>query len=158
MVWQRTKLGVGVVATGLVVTLGLAVLPVATASATTTTTNSAICTAYNAEQANSGEASGKLQNVMEADSKWPAIQKAALSTFSSQQGAERHLASTLSSASAKLRAAVTVSIQLYSTFESIVKSSKSLFQFERRLDAAEASPKVKAADKVLDSFTKLCGP
>jgi hypothetical protein len=159
MVWQRTKFGGGAAALGLVETLGLAVLPVApiAASASATIATSAICEAYKAEVAKSGQDIGTLTTVEESG-KWPAIRKAVLSVYSSEVSLEKRFASTLSGASAKDKAAVAVTIQLFDTYKSIVRSSKSLGQYDNRLEAAASSPKVNAADKILNHYLNVCVP
>jgi hypothetical protein len=157
MMWQRAKVGAGVVAMGLVVTLGLAVLPVATTTASATIATSAICKAYNAEQVRSTKATNKLDTVMKSG-KWPAIQKVLLSTFNTEATSEQQFESLLGGAPAKVKAAIGVSLQVVNKFKSIIQSSKSLTQFENRVTAAENTPKFKAAEDTLDSYTtKACG-
>jgi hypothetical protein len=156
MLRQRAKVGVGVVATGLALVLALAVIPAVTASASIYT--SSICKAAKAEEAKSAKGTASLTKAMESGN-WPVIQKKLLSIFNGEAGAEKQLANALSGASAKVKAAAAVSLSLVSKFKTIIQNAKSLTQFETGITAAESSPKIKAAEKVLDNYsTKLCGP
>jgi hypothetical protein len=155
MLVQRAKVGVGVIATGLALVLALAVVPAVTASASINT--SSICKAAKVEAAKSAKGSASLGKAMESGN-WPVIQKKLLSIFNGEAGAEKAYASVLSGASAKVKAAAAVSLSLVAKFKTIIQNAKSLAQFESGITAAESSPKIKAAEKVLDSYsTKLCG-
>jgi hypothetical protein len=155
MLVQRAKVGMAVMATGLALVLALAVVPAVTASATIAT--SSICKAYKSEVAKSTKGTASLTKSMESGN-WPVIQKKLLSIFNGEASSEKAFASVLSGASAKVKAAVTVSLSLVSKFKSIIEKATSLAQFESGITAAESSPKIKGAEKVLDAYTtKLCG-
>jgi hypothetical protein len=136
--------------------VAMALLPAATASATIE--KSAICKAYANDVNQQTKGSTALAKEM-ASGKWSAIQKALLSTFSHEASAEKDFSTFLSGASAKVKAAANVAIGLNSTFKSIIQHSTSLAQFESGITKAEALPKVTAALKVLDNYTKSlkCG-
>jgi hypothetical protein len=51
-----------------------------------------------------------------------------------------------------------VALKLDNSFKTIISNSSSLTQFESGITAAESTPKVTAALKVLDAYSaKLCG-
>lgn len=155
MLVQRAKVGVGVIATGLALVLALAVVPAVTASASVNI--SSICKAYKGEVAKSTKGTASLTKAMESGN-WPVIQKKLLSIFNGEASSEKEFAAFLSGASAKVKAAAAVSLSLVSKFKTIIENAKSLTQFEQGITAAESTPKIKAAEKVLDSYTtKLCG-
>jgi hypothetical protein len=152
---QRGKVGVAVMATGLALMLALAVMPAATASASIE--SSSICKVYKSEVAQSTKTSTKEAKLMESGN-WKGIQKYLLSTFKTEAVTEKEFASVLNGASAQVKAAAQVSLGMVAKFKTVVQNSTSLTQFETGITAAESTPKVTAALKVLDAFTtKLCG-
>jgi hypothetical protein len=139
----------------LVVGLALALVPAATASASIE--KSAVCRAYNSEVTKQTKGSANLAKDMESGN-WSSIRGALLATFNGEANAEKEFAAYLSGASAKVKAAAAVALKLDSTFKTIIESSSSLQQFETRITAAESTPRVTAALKVLDSYSKsICG-
>ncbi|MGA2306999.1 MAG: hypothetical protein ABSH29_22830 [Acidimicrobiales bacterium] len=135
--------------------VAMAVLPVATASATPG--GSSICKAYNAEETKEVKASAALAKDVDSDN-WAVIKKDLLATFKGESSAEKGFDAYLSGASAKVKSAAAVVLKLDSTFKTIVQSSSSLTAYEKGITAAEETPKVHAALKVLDSYTTaLCG-
>jgi hypothetical protein len=135
--------------------LALALVPAATASASIE--KSAVCQAYKSEVTKQAKGSANLAKEMESG-KWSSIRGALLATFNGEANAEKQFAAYLSGASAKVKAAAAVALKLDSTFKTIIESSSSLQQFETRITAAESTPKVTAALKVLDSYSKtICG-
>jgi len=147
----RAKLSVALLAA----TVGLAVLPAATASATVA--KSSICAAYKSEEGKESKASTQIGKDMESGN-WASLKKALLSTFKSEAGAEKEFTAYLNGASAKVKTAAAVILKLDGSFKTIIQNSTSLTQFESGITAAESTPKVKAALDVLDTYTtKLCG-
>ena len=147
----RAKLSAALLA----VVVALAVLPVATASATVA--KSSLCTSYKSEETKQSKASSALAKDIESGS-WASIKKALLSAFNGEAGAEKQFAAYLSGAPAKVKAAAAVVLKLDGSFKTIIQNSNSLTSFESGITAAESSPKVKAALSTLDSYTtKLCG-
>ncbi len=147
----RAKLSAALLA----VVVALAVLPVATASATVA--KSSLCTSYKSEETKQSKASSALAKDIESGS-WASIKKALLSAFNGEAGAEKQFAAYLSGAPAKVKAAAAVILKLDGSFKTIIQNSNSLTSFESGITAAESSPKVKAALSTLDSYTtKLCG-
>jgi hypothetical protein len=139
----------------LALVVAMAVLPVATASATLA--KSSICKAYKSEEAKQLKSSTALAKDV-LSGKWAVIKKDLLATFNGEAGAEKQFAAYLSGASAKVKSATAVVLKLDGSFKTIIQSSSSLTAFESGITAAEATPKVKAALKVLDAYTtKLCG-
>jgi trehalose/maltose hydrolase-like predicted phosphorylase len=147
---QWAKLGAGAMAIG----VAMAVWPAASASAGVE--KSSICTAYKAEEAKQVKASTALTKDIESGN-WATIQKAMLSTFASEAGAERQFDAYLNGASAKVKAAAAVALQLDASFKTVIEKSTSLTSFEAAITKAESTPKVTAALKVLDAYSgKLC--
>jgi hypothetical protein len=144
---RRARLGIGTLAVGLAVTL----LPAATASATVE--KSSICKAYQSEVTKQTKASGTLAKEM-ASGKWSSIKSTLLSTFNGEASAEKQFNGYLNGASAKVKAAAAVALQLDSTFKKVIQNSTSLQQFETGITNAESTPKVTAALKVLDNYSK----
>jgi hypothetical protein len=135
--------------------VAMAVLPVAAASATLG--ESSICKAYKAEETKDVKASAALAKDVDSD-KWAVIKKDLLAAFKGEAGAEREFDAYLNGASAKVKSAAVVVLNLDSSFKSIVENSSSLTAYETGVAAAEGTPKAKAALKVLDSYTTtLCG-
>jgi hypothetical protein len=133
----------------------MAVVPVATASATPG--GSAICKAYKAEETKEVKASAALAREDDSDN-WTVIKKDLLATFKGESGAEEQFDAYLSGASSKVRSAAAVVLKLDGTFKTIAQSSSSLTAYETGISEAQETPKVKAALKVLDSYTTaLCG-
>lgn len=155
MLWQRSRLGVGMLVVGLALTLALALMPEATASASIA--KSSVCSAYKTEVTKQAKGSAKLAKEMESGN-WAAIKGALLATFNGEANAEKQFAAYLSGASAKVKSAAAVALKLNSTFKTVIESSSSLQQFETEITAAESTPKVTAALKVLAGYSKhLCG-
>lgn len=139
----------------LAVVMAMAVLPVATASATLA--KSSICKAYKTEVAKQLKSSTALAKDVESGN-WAVIKKDLLATFNGEAGAEKEFANYLSGASSKVKSAAAVVLKLDGSFKTIIQKSSSLTAFESGITAAEETPKVTAALKVLDSYTtKLCG-
>jgi hypothetical protein len=139
----------------LAVVVAMAVLPMATASATLA--RSSVCKSYETEVAKQTKSSAALEKDIESGN-WAVIKKDLLATFKGEAGAERQFAAYLSGASSKVKAAAAVVLKLDGSFKTIIQNSSSLTAYETGITAAEATPKVKAALKVLDSYTtKLCG-
>jgi hypothetical protein len=150
----KAKIGAGILALG----LATVVWPVSTASATTATVaTSSLCTAYKGEQAKQESASTSLEKVM-ASGKWSKIQKAMLATFGTELNTEKQFIGLLSGASSKVKAAAAVALKLDSEFKTIVASSKNETQFEAKITAAESTPKVEAALKVLTAYSEKTCP
>jgi hypothetical protein len=143
------------VAVGLALAMAVALVPAATASASIE--KSAVCQAYKSEATKQLKGSTNLAKEMESGN-WSSIKGALLGTFNGEANAEKQFAAYLSGASAKVKAAAAVALKLDSTFKTIIEGSSSLQQFETRITAAESTPKVTAALKVLDSYSKsICG-
>jgi hypothetical protein len=139
----------------IVVGLAVALVPAATASASME--KSAVCRAYKSEVTKQTKGSSNLAKEMESGN-WSSIKGALLATFNGEANAEKEFAGYLSGASGKVKAAAAVALNLDTTFKSIIEGSSSLQQFETRITAAESAPKVTAALKVLDSYSKtICG-
>jgi ribosome-associated toxin RatA of RatAB toxin-antitoxin module len=135
--------------------MALAVVPAATASASIE--KSSICKAYKTEVTKQTKASANVAKEMESG-KWSEIKAALLSTFNSEANAEKSFSAYLSGASSKVKAAAAVALKLDSTFKSVIQKSTSIAQFEAGITAAEATPKVKAALAVLDTYSaQICG-
>jgi hypothetical protein len=147
----RAKIGAGILALG----LATAIWPVSTASASVA--ESSLCTAYKGEQAKQESASNSLEKVM-ASGKWSKIQKAMLATFGTELNTEKQFIGLINGASSKVKAAAAVALKLDADFKTIVASSNSLTQFETKITAAESTPKVKAALKVLTTFSEKTCP
>ena len=77
------------------------------------------------------KASGAVAKEMESG-KWSSIKSALLSTFNGEANAEKQFNSFLNGASAKVKAAAAVALQLDSTFKKVIQQSTSLQQFETR--------------------------
>jgi hypothetical protein len=139
----------------LAVVVATAVLPVATASATLA--KSSVCKAYKTEEAKQLKSSSALVKDVESGN-WAVIKKDLLATFNGEAGAEKEFADYLSGASSKVKSAAAVVLKLDGSFKTIIQNSSSLTAFESGITAAEGTPKVTAALKVLDAYTtKLCG-
>jgi hypothetical protein len=135
--------------------IAVAVVPVATASASSG--GSSICKAYKAEETKEVKASAALAREEDSDN-WTVIKKDLLATFKGDSGAEEQFDAYLSGASSKVRSAAAVVLKLDGTFKTIAQSSSSLIAYETGISEAQETPKVKAALKVLDSYTTaLCG-
>ena len=147
---RGAKLGAAVMAIG----MALAVVPAATASAGVE--KSSICKVYTAEQTKQTKSEAGLNKVY-ASGKWSKIQKALLSTFSTEANAEKSFAVYLSGASSKVKSAAAAILKLDNSFKSIIQKSTSLTQFESGITAAEATPKVRSALAVLDAYTAKLG-
>jgi hypothetical protein len=159
---RRAQLGVGTLVGGaalalavaLAAAMGLALLPATTASATVA--KSSLCKAYNAEVKQQQKGSAAFEREM-ASGKWASMQKALLATFNKEANAEKQFAALIGGASAKVKAAAAVALQLDTTFRSIIQRSTSEVQFQSGITAAESTPKVKAAENVLVNYSKgLC--
>jgi hypothetical protein len=152
---RRAKLEIGTLLVGvaLAMTTAMALLPATTASATVE--KSSLCQAYNAEVKQQSKGSAALEREM-ASGKWSSMQKALLGTFNKEANAEKQFAGKIGG-SAKVKAAVAVALQLDNSFRSIIQHSTSLTQFQSSIQAAESTPKVTAAEKVLANYAKgLC--
>jgi hypothetical protein len=152
---RRAKLELGtlVVGVALAMTTALALLPATPASATVE--KSSLCKAYTAEVKQQSKGSAALEREM-ASGKWSSMQKALLGTFNKEANAEKQFAGRIDG-SAKVKAAVAVALQLDDSFRSIIQHSTSLSQFQSGIQAAESTPKVTAAEKVLATYAKgLC--
>jgi hypothetical protein len=148
---HRAKLGAALLTVGMT----MAIIPITTASATVA--KSSVCKAYSAEEAKQLKASDGLEKDI-ASGNWASAKKAMLSTFTSEASAEKQFAAYLNGASAKVKAAAAVALKLDNSFKTIISNSSSLTQFESGITAAESTPKVTAALKVLDAYSaKLCG-
>jgi hypothetical protein len=153
---RRAKLEFGTLAVGvaLAMTTALTLLPATAASATLE--KSSLCKAYTAEVKQQSKGSAALGREMAASGKWSSMQKALLGTFDNEASAEKQFANRIGG-SAKVKAAVAVALQLDNTFRSIIQHSTSLSQFQSGIQAAESTPKVTAAEKVLATYAKgLC--
>jgi hypothetical protein len=129
--------------------------PVATAS--TAVSRSSVCQAYAGAEAKEARASTALAPVI-AKGSWRSIQKELLSTFAGETSAEKKLAGYLDTASAKVRAAAAVALRLDRSFTTFARHATSFTAFESAVSAAESTPKVTAALKVLAAYAqKLCG-
>ena len=139
----------------LAVVVATAVLPVATASATLA--RSSVCKAYETEKAKEAKSSTALDKDVESGN-WALIKKDLLAAFKGEADTEREFAGYLGSASSKVKSAAAVVLKLDSSFKSIAQSSSSLSAYEAGITAAESTPTVRAALKVLDAYTaKQCG-
>jgi hypothetical protein len=148
---SRAKLCAGLLAA----LVTMAVLPAATASATLA--KSSVCKAYKSEVSKQSKATNALTKDIESGN-WASIKTALLGTFKGEAGAEKQFAGYLNGASAKVKAASAVVLKLDGSFKTIIANSTSLAQYASGIDAAESTPKVKAALAVLDAYTaKLCG-
>jgi hypothetical protein len=135
--------------------VAMAVLPASMASAALG--GSSICRAYKAEETKVVKASAALAKDVNSNN-WAVIKKDLLASFKGEASAEKEFDASLSAASSKVKSAAAVVLQLQSTFTTIVESSSSLTAYETRIAAAQETPKVKAALKVLDSYTTArCG-
>ncbi len=143
---RRARLGIGMLAVGLT----LALLPAATASATVE--KSALCKAYQSEVAKQTKASATVAKEM-ASGKWSTVKKALLATFNSEANSEKQFSSYLNGASGKVKAAAAVAVQLNNTVMKVLQKSTSRQQFETGILAAESTPKVSAALKVLGNYS-----
>jgi len=142
-------------AVAMAIVTAVAVMPAVTASASIA--KSTVCKAYTAEENKQEKSESGLEKVYESGN-WSKIQKALLSSFSSEASAEKSFDAYLNGASSKVKAAAAVALKLDNSFKSVIQKSTSLTQFESGITAAESTPKVKAALKVLDAYsTKLCG-
>jgi hypothetical protein len=86
------------------------------------------------------------------------IKKAMLASFNGEANTEKAFTAFLKGASSRVKAAAAVSLKLANSFKSIIEKSTSMTQFESSITAAEETPKVMAALKLLDGYTTgLCG-
>jgi hypothetical protein len=135
--------------------VAMAVLPASMASATLG--GSSICRAYKAEETKDVKASAALVKDINSNN-WAVIKKDLLASFKAEASAEKEFDASLSAASSKVKSAAAVVVRLQSTFTTIAQSSSSLTGYETGIAAAQGAPKVKAALKVLDSYTTArCG-
>jgi hypothetical protein len=147
------KLAAAFLAAGMVLVTATDSAPAASAAVG----RSSICKAFAAAEAKQKRASAALGPVI-AQGNWTSIRKALLSTFAEETSAEKEFAGYLHSASAKVRGAATVALRLDRSFTTIARHSTSLTSFETTVKAAESTPKVTAALKVLSVYAqKLCG-
>ena len=103
------------------------------------------------------EASAALAKDINSNN-WAVIKKDLLASFKAEASAEKEFDASLSAASSKVKSAAAVVVRLQSTFTTIAQSSSSLTGYETGIAAAQGAPKVKAALKVLDSYTTArCG-
>jgi hypothetical protein len=153
MLLRPARLGAGTIVVGLAVALALALALVPAANASASIEKSSVCKAYKSEETTQTKGSANLAKEMESG-KWSSIKGALLATFTGEANAEKQFAGYLSGASAKVKAAAAVALKLNSTFKTIIENSSSLQQFETRITAAESTPKVTAALKVLESYSK----
>ena len=151
----RGALSALALALALALVVAVAVVPVTAASAATG--RSSLCKAYKAEETKDVKASAALAR--EDDSgNWTVIKKDLLATFKGEAGAEEQFDAYLTGASSMVRSAAAVVLKLDATFKTIAESSSSLTAYETGVSEAQETPKVKAALKVLDSYTTgLCG-
>jgi hypothetical protein len=153
LIVRRAKLGISLLA----IAMGLTLVPALTASAAVET--SAICKSYNTFVKQQSKATAGLAKEM-ASGKWSAIQKALLTEFSRDAGAEKDLSTFLSSAPAKVKAAANVFLGQENKIKSIVEHSTSVEQYATAIEKVEVAPKEATAAEVLDNYaakTLKCG-
>jgi hypothetical protein len=149
---QRVLAGTGMAAFALTAT----VWPAATASSVPDKTS--ICQAYQADETKQAKANAKLTKLLETG-KWSAGKKALLSTVSQELNSEKQFAAVyLKGAPRTVKAAAAVALKLDATLKSVVEKAWSLGQYDKGITAAETTPKVQFALRVLNSYTtELCG-
>jgi hypothetical protein len=160
---QAAMTGIGVAVIG----LSLALIPPATAGATTH-----VEAAKSSHGANPGSAFCKLEKVSQADensklesavtkallaAKWSVAQKDLLSIEKQASTLEREFIGALSSAPAKVKSAATTLIKFVPAEENAVKSATSAADFETKEEAV-TGPKFTKASETLASYQDAqCG-
>jgi hypothetical protein len=152
MMLRKARIGMGMLALGMVLTL------VPTVAASAAVEKSAVCQAYAKDVNTQTKGSAALAKQLESGN-WTTAQKGLLKALSNEQGAEKDFQGFLSGAPAKVKAASNVALGLVSQFKSIVQSSTSIEQFGSRITAVTETPKVSAALTVLTNYSKKlhCG-
>lgn len=164
---NRAKVGIGVAAIGMAMALVPAISPasasvssVSTLSSVSSLANlssSALCKDYKNQQSALANTQGSALAKAYTSGNWPAIQKALLSTFSSEAGTISKLESVLSGAPSNVKAAVGTFLQFENSLKGIIQRSTSLTSFGTQIAAASTNPKLASAEKVLAAYgEKLC--
>jgi hypothetical protein len=133
----------------------MAIVPATPASAALA--KSSVCKAYSAEEKRQAKASAALEKEI-ASGSWATIKKDLLAAVNSDVGAEKEFAGFVRSASPNVKSAARVILGLDASFKKIIERSTSLITYESGINEAEQTPKVKAAESLLDQYTtSLCG-
>ena len=164
---QRMKIGLGIAALGMT----MALVPALSASASVASLDSvtsvksessihllsSFCSDYKADTKAAAAAQGPAFTRAVESGKWPAIQKALLTSYNGESGALNKMVASLSSAPSNVKAAVSTVIKFDGSLKGIIQKSKSMTQFESSITSLEKSPKFTAAVKLLDNYTaKQC--
>jgi hypothetical protein len=143
--------------TTVLVAAGVALTVWPTTSASASASRSSTCKAYAAAEAKEARASTALQQAI-ANDKWPKVQKLLLSTFAGATSSEKELAASLRNAPAKVKAAAALALKLDHSFTGLITRAPNYDAYASKAAAAEQTPKVQAALKVLSAYSsKLCG-
>jgi hypothetical protein len=116
-----------------------------------------LCKDYKNQQSALANTQGGALAKAYTSGNWPAIQKALLSTFSSEAGSISKLESVLSGAPSNVKAAVGTFLQFENNLKGVIQRSTSLTNFGTQVAAVETNPKLASAEKVLAAYgEKLC--
>ena len=152
-----SAVAVAIVSVGLTVT---AAAPAVAAASKGANPNSAFCKLEKATLASNSPNSAKEKAVSKAlaSGNWKAAQKALLSLEGQTGKLEQEIIADLSSAPAKVKAAVQVVIKLIPLELKAIKNSTSVNQFDKAIQAATTGAKFVHAETVFQAYdTAQCG-
>jgi hypothetical protein len=155
--WPQRSIAIAVVSVGVMV--GAATPAVATIDKGSNP-NSAYCKLEKTSLADNSPESAKEKAVSKAMEKgnWKLAQKNLLALDSQTTKLEQQLISALSSAPAKVQAAGRQAIKLIPAEINAIKTSTSVAQFEKKIDAVTSTKKFTQASNILESYdTAQCG-
>jgi uncharacterized protein YyaL (SSP411 family) len=133
---------------------GLALSPVLPAGAS----KGGLCALNKQAEAVSTKAETNMTKAIESGN-WATVKKDLLAAISQESGAEKTAIAALSSAPGKVQSAGAVMIRFAGNQKSIIQNANSLTKFESSEQAAEESPKIANAEKVLSAYyVSKCGP
>ncbi len=164
---NRAKAGIGVATIGMAMALIPAISPasasvssvsgVSGVSSLSSLSSSALCRDYKNQQSALANTQSSALARAYASGNWPAIQKALLSTYSSETGTVSKLESVLSGAPSNVKAAVGTFLQFENTHQRRDPAVDQPDEFRHTGRAVSTNPKLASAGKVLTAYgAKLC--
>jgi hypothetical protein len=151
---NRAKIGIGVATIGMALSVIPALSASASVKASATLRSNALCGDYKSQlkSEDSSTTSGSALEKAYTSGKWSEIQKALLSSYSSETGAVNKLESVLSGAPSSVKSAAGQVLKFENSLKTVIQQSTSLTQFSQKSLSAEQNPKVQAALKTLDAY------
>jgi len=150
---NKLKVGIGVAAAG----LALSLIPAVAAGASVDKSTNPLCQTNKSVSNTEAKQSAAVTKAMQAGN-WPAAKKALLTSISYSLTQEKNAMKLLSSAPSNVQSAANTVFNYYSsTAEKAVSTSNSLSQYEAKASVA-VGPKEKKAESILTAYSnKICG-